>query len=104
MRLARTLLEERAIACANLLPALTALFYWEGEVREESETLLLLKAPMAQAERVEQRLAELHPYDVPEIARLEAAVNHPYARWMDEVTSGPLRRRTLLRRNEETQR
>lgn len=76
------------IACANLLPAMTALFRWEGEVRRESETLLLLKAPAAVAERVEQRLRELHPYEVPEIVRLQvAAVNQSYARWMDEVTS-----------------
>lgn len=87
-RLARTLLEERVIACANLLPVMTAFFRWKGEVREESETLLLLKAPATGAARVEQRLRELHPYEVPEIVRLHvAAVNQAYARWVDEVVS-----------------
>ena len=34
-RLARSLLQERLIACANLVPGVTSLYRWEGEVQEE---------------------------------------------------------------------
>ncbi|RMH14840.1 MAG: divalent-cation tolerance protein CutA [Gemmatimonadetes bacterium] len=68
--LARTLVEERLAACGNVVPGLRSIFRWEGEVQAEDEALLLLKTRVEHVERVGRRVAELHPYDVPEVVAL----------------------------------
>jgi periplasmic divalent cation tolerance protein len=86
-RLARTLLDEGLIACANLVPAVVSLYRWEGEVQEEGETLLLLKSRMELVPRLLERIPELHPYELPEVLALSVAGGLPaYCRWVLDET------------------
>ncbi len=82
-RIARQLVEERLIACANLVPGLTSVYRWEGAVNAEPEVLLLMKTPRAALERLARRLPELHPYQVPELIVLpvEAGLD-AYCSWV----------------------
>ena len=81
--LARTLLEERLIACANLLPGVQSLYWWEGKIDAGSETLLILKCPARNVKRLMHRVKELHSYSTPEILALHVAQAHPlYAAWV----------------------
>ena len=85
----RRLLEERLIACANLLPGARSLYRWKGGIEESSEMIVLLKTGSATAPACMTRLAELHPYEVPEILQIHPeAVTGPYAEWIAEVTGG----------------
>jgi periplasmic divalent cation tolerance protein len=65
--LARTLLEERLVACVNIVPGLRSLYWWEGEVQASDELLMLLKARGADVDAVTERVRGLHPYEVPEV-------------------------------------
>jgi periplasmic divalent cation tolerance protein len=86
-RLARTLLDEGLIACANVVPAVVSLYRWEGEVQEEGETLLLLKSRMELVPRLLERIPELHPYELPEVLALPVAGGLPaYCRWVLDET------------------
>ena len=81
--LARTLVEERLIACGNVLPGMRSVYRWEGAVTEEQEAALLCKTTVEQADAALARLAELHPYDVPAITRFDAADALPaFAAWI----------------------
>ncbi|PYE51829.1 divalent-cation tolerance protein CutA [Deinococcus yavapaiensis] len=85
--LARTLVEERLAASVNVLPGLQSVYRWEGEVAEESETLLLVKTTRARYDALETRLLELHPYDVPEIVALPIEKGLPeYMTWLTDGT------------------
>lgn len=42
-RIARALVEERLAACVNRIAGVVSVYRWQGEVQEESETLLLIK-------------------------------------------------------------
>jgi periplasmic divalent cation tolerance protein len=88
-RLARHLLEERVIACANLIPGLTSIYRWEGSVQSEPEVLMVIKTPRRVMEQAARRIAELHPYDVPEVVvvSVEAGLE-AYCRWVTSETSG----------------
>lgn len=90
-RLARTVVEERLAACANLVPRVSSIFRWDGEVRRETEVLIVLKTVSTSQEALRKRLVDLHPYDVPEVLELEVASGHaPYLVWVrDEVESAP---------------
>ncbi len=79
----RTLVEEGLIACANLLPKVRSIYRWKGEVCDEAEVLLVLKIATERFEAVRARVVQLHPYEVPEIIRLEVDAGHaPYLEWV----------------------
>ena len=88
-KLARQLVEERLIACANILPGATSIYAWEGSVEESTETLLILKTRPSLFERVEQFLKREHPYDTPEIVGIRSAdVLAQYRDWLLDSTLG----------------
>lgn len=64
---AKVLLDERLIACANIVPAMLSLFEWNGERGEASEAGALFKTDAALLPRAIARLTEEHPYDEPAI-------------------------------------
>ncbi len=65
--LSRFLVEERLAACVNVLPALTSVYPWQGAIEIGKETLLLIKTEKSLYPRLETRLRERHPYELPEI-------------------------------------
>lgn len=86
-RIARALVEEGVIACANLVPGLTSVYRWEGRVHADPEVLLLIKTRRENVARLKERLPELHPYQVPEL--IVAPVQDglaPYCRWVLDET------------------
>lgn len=64
--LAAELVAAKMAACVNLVPAISSLYWWQGEVHKDAETLLLAKTTSARL-ALEARLQTLHPYELPEI-------------------------------------
>jgi periplasmic divalent cation tolerance protein len=57
-------------------------------VEESAEIQVILKTSAGGATRCMARLAELHPYELPEIVELDpASVSAPYASWIRESLS-----------------
>ncbi len=84
-RLARTLLEEKVIACCNILPPATSMYWWKGEITTDTESLLVIKTRAELIEPVMNRIRELHPYDVPEIVVIPVETAfEPYVNWVRE--------------------
>jgi len=82
--IARTLVEERLAACVSIVPGLTSLYWWEGKISRDSEVLLIIKTSEQAYERLEARLREIHPYQVPEIVALRAErVYEGYMKWLE---------------------
>jgi periplasmic divalent cation tolerance protein len=81
-RLAKLLLAERLIACANIYES-RSLFRWDGELADEREFVMVCKTTPQRAADAEQRIIELHSYEVPCVLRIEPAhANEPYAEWV----------------------
>lgn len=72
-RIAAALVDERLAACVNVLPGLRSVYRWHGKVESAAETLLLIKTAQDRLKRVSARIAELHPYELPEVIAVEAA-------------------------------
>jgi len=84
-KLARTLLEERLIACCNLVPGVTSMYWWQGKITTDTETLLVIKTVAERIETVMSRIRELHPYEVPEIVALPVETAFEgYVAWVRE--------------------
>ena len=80
------LLEEKLIACANILPQVESVFVWEGERTSADECAVLFKTTADLLDRVVDRLGERHPYDTPAIIGWRCDASHPETlRWMAGV-------------------
>ena len=86
----KQLLEERWIACANLISGVQSLYWWRGKIEDSSETLVLMKCQTHQVKGLEKRIKALHPYEVPEIVSYKIdQVEKAYAAWVRAESSGP---------------
>jgi periplasmic divalent cation tolerance protein len=86
-RLARALVDERLAACVSVLPGIVSTYRWQGQVEQASEVQLLAKTPADRRDALMARLAELHPYELPEILAVEAATGLPaYLAWVAAET------------------
>lgn len=81
----RVLVEERLAACVNIIPGVTSVYRWEGEIRTDSEALAVIKTTEDCVQAARLRVAELHPYEVPEFVALEVVEGSPaYLQWVRE--------------------
>jgi periplasmic divalent cation tolerance protein len=88
-RLGRTLVAERLIACANLVPGLLSIYRWKGEIQAEGEVLMMMKTQRSRLPALKRRLLELHPYEVPELISIDISDGlDAYCRWVVEESSG----------------
>jgi len=84
-RVSRVLIEERLIACANLLPA-RALYRWKDAIEDQGETVVLMKTRKQDWTALLSRLHELHPYETPECVAVRVAAGAPkYMEWLESV-------------------
>jgi periplasmic divalent cation tolerance protein len=83
--IAREMVERRLAACVNLLPPVTSVYRWQGEVTREQEHVLLMKTHKDRFEALRTRLVEIHPYETPEVIALPVvAGDAAYLKWIDE--------------------
>lgn len=85
--LGRTVVDEGLAACANVVPGITSVYRWQGELRRDPEALIVLKTTDERAGELTRRVVALHPYDVPEVLVVEVTGGHaPYLGWVREET------------------
>ncbi len=83
----KALVEERLVACCNIVPRIRSIYRWRGEVCDDAEALLIAKTRSELASEVIRRVRELHSYETPEAIALpiEAGLD-AYLSWIDEST------------------
>jgi periplasmic divalent cation tolerance protein len=82
--LVTALLARRLIACGTLLPAGRSVYRWEGQVKEESEVVVLLKTDQSCWDTLCDAVRERHPYDVPELLALPVHAGlDRYLAWLE---------------------
>lgn len=75
--IADCLLDERLIACANILGEIESVYEWKGERATGAEVAVLFKSQSDKAEALVERLGELHPFDAPAIVGWSCEISHP---------------------------
>jgi periplasmic divalent cation tolerance protein len=85
--IARQLLADRLVACVNIVPGLRSLYWWQGEIEESDEVLMLLKARGEDVGTLAEKVRSLHPYEVPEVIATEIVAGfEPYLDWVRAET------------------
>jgi periplasmic divalent cation tolerance protein len=89
---ARTLLEDKLIACANILGPSTSIYRWQGKVENATEIVVLFKTGSETANKARDRIAALHPYDEPAILNLavhQTGSSHAFLDWVRASVTPP---------------
>ena len=86
--IAQTLVEERLVACANILGPTTAIYWWEGKVEMSPEVALILKTRSDLLDAVTEKIKKNHNYDCACIVALPIkGGNRNFLDWLDEETT-----------------
>ena len=83
-KIARKLLEEKLVACINIIPTIESVYLWKGTIEEDSESIMIVKTKSELVGKVIKRVEQLHSYEIPCI--LEIHVNNGsnnYLKWME---------------------
>ncbi|MCP4900351.1 MAG: divalent-cation tolerance protein CutA [bacterium] len=67
VEISEELVARRLATCVNIVPCLRSIYRWKGKICEDTEYLLLIKAPQSYFDRVSEAVRELHSYELPEV-------------------------------------
>lgn len=83
--LARDLVRDGLVACANVIGGVTSVYRWDGALCEDDEVVMFAKTDRGHVDAARARIVERHPYDVPCVVALPLVGGHPaYLAWVAE--------------------
>lgn len=89
-KIARRLLEERLIACANICKSVDSMYWWGNEIQESQESLLIVKSQVKDYALIEEVVKEEHSYECPCILVFPIGDgNDDYLTWVRKETNRP---------------
>ncbi len=88
LKIGVTLVDEKLIACANVLGRTTSIFRWEGKVQREHEVALILKTRTDLVADATARVKSLHSYSVPCVVAVPiTGGNRDFLDWIERETA-----------------
>ncbi len=82
---ARSLVENGLAACVNVLPPMTSVYRWKGEIEEDVEQQLLIKTTADRVAALQAHFDTVHPYEIAEFLVVPISEGSPaYLRWLVE--------------------
>jgi periplasmic divalent cation tolerance protein len=89
-RIGRELVEGRFAACANIISPMQSIYWWDGEVQEAAEAVLLLKTRREMVEAVIEEVKRRHSYECPCVVAMPITDGNPdFLKWIaDETGNG----------------
>jgi periplasmic divalent cation tolerance protein len=89
-RLGETLVAEHLAGSCTVVPAVHSFYFWEGQLKRETEALLLVKTVKSRATAVQEFLRKHHEYEVPEILEIAIDGASPaYVKWLADQVAKP---------------
>ncbi len=85
--LARKLVENKLAACVNIVDGINSIYFWQGNIEDDQEKLLIVKTKSALFDELKKFVKENHPYSVPEIIAMPIILgNEDYLNWLEDST------------------
>jgi len=82
-KIARSLLNQRLIACANIVGSVSSLFWWKEQISQKNEFLVLMKTSADLFKKLAATIKQMHSYEVPEIIAIPIAKGEQtYMKWL----------------------
>ena len=83
--ISRILVGEKLVACANIVDHVTSLYWWQGEIEQNNESIIIAKTLSSYAEPAIKKIKEIHSYNCPAIVVMPISNGNPdYIEWIRE--------------------
>jgi periplasmic divalent cation tolerance protein len=87
-KVGKALVEDRLAACANIIPNMKSLYWWDGKIQDDSEAVLIVKSKKSLMKKLIARMKSIHSYKVPCIVALPIVDgNQEFLEWIDKETA-----------------
>jgi len=83
--IAGQMVKERLAACANIFP-ISSMYWWEKTIQTDQEWVAILKTRNSLWQILQERVASIHPYEIPCIVRFKVDANPAYEVWIKKET------------------
>jgi len=84
-KIGRVLVESRLAACVNIIDPMVSLYWWDGKVQDDRETVIIAKTTIDKVPLLKEKVVSLHSYECPCIVCLPIESGHgPYLQWIQE--------------------
>lgn len=86
--ISKLLLESGKCACVNIVPEVTSIYRWKGNVEVEEECILVIKSEAELENGLKTLLLKIHPYETPEfiVLKIESG-SQQYLDWISASVS-----------------
>ena len=86
-QIASDLVARRLVACANVIDPVRSFYWWQGEVKNSNEALVVAKTQAACVDAVIARVKEGHSYDCPCVVAWPLGAGNPdFLDWIGQET------------------
>jgi periplasmic divalent cation tolerance protein len=86
-KISRYLVQERYVACAQIIPWIESVFMWNNKLDTEQESKIVLKTRRDNYDKIREIIEQNSKYEVPEITWISIdGGNQPYLDWLEEST------------------
>jgi len=95
-KIGRSLVEKQLAVCVNLIPGMTSIYKWKGEIEKDTECLLVIKTKFRLFLDVKEEVLNGHSYDLPEI--IELPIQNGFSEYLDWIDDNikPLSSETII--------
>jgi periplasmic divalent cation tolerance protein len=83
--IAATLLNEKLIACGNIIPKIDSIFKWKDKIVKSSESILLVKTSKSKMKKIISLICKINSYENPCVVFLDLQNgNKNFMNWINQ--------------------
>ena len=82
-KIGKELVMARLAACVNILDHMNSFYWWDGEIQDDTEVVMIAKTTAARVPDLVKKVKSLHSYDCPCVVSLPVVGGHPaFLEWI----------------------